>query len=120
MVLGYMKKNDEEYKTLWKGTESRYTAEHLRAGETVICVGHGNSMTPILLDKQEVVLEPVGPETELTKKDIVLSKVRGNHYLHMIHAIQGDRFLIGNNHGHMNGWVRREKIYGKVKEVLYD
>lgn len=115
-----MKKNDEEYKSLWKGNENRYTVEHLLAGERVICVGVGNSMTPILKSRQEVVLDPVTPETELHKKDIVLTKVRGNHYLHLIHAIQGDRYLIGNNHGHMNGWVRKDKIYGLVTEILYD
>lgn len=25
---------------------------------------------------------------------------------------------IGNNHGHMNGWVGRNQIYGKVVEIL--
>ena len=118
MDLKYMKKNDPEYQALWKGTESRYTVEHLAAGETVICVGIGNSMTPILASRQEVVLEPVTEETELKKRDIVLSKVRGNHYLHLIHAIRGDQYLIGNNHGHMNGWVSRSKVFGKVVEIL--
>lgn len=113
-----MIKGDEEYKRLWKGNENRYTAEHLLNGEKVVCIGIGNSMTPILMSRQEVVLDPVTPETELKKKDIVLTKVRGNHYLHLIHAIRGDRYLIGNNHGHMNGWVKRDKIYGKVTEIL--
>ena len=38
---------------------------------------------------------------------------------HLIHAIRnGESFLIGNNHGHMNGWVSKNKIYGKVAEIL--
>jgi len=115
-----MKKNDEEYKSLWKGNENRYTADHLLSGERVICVGVGNSMTPILKSRQEVVLSPITKDTILEKKDIVLSKVRGNYYLHLIHAIQGDRYLIGNNHGHMNGWIKKDKIYGIVTEILYD
>ena len=27
-------------------------------------------------------------------------------------------YLIGNNHGHMNGIVNRNQIYGKVTEIL--
>ena len=52
------------------------------------------------------------------KKDIVLCKVNGRFYLHLIHAIKGDTYLIGNNHGHMNGWVDKNNIFGVVAEIL--
>ena len=68
---------------------------------------------------QSVIVEPVSDETELKKKDIVLCKVNGHFYLHLIHSIRNDkRYLIGNNHGHMNGWVGRSNIYGVVREIL--
>jgi hypothetical protein len=30
----------------------------------------------------------------------------------------GNEFLIGNNRGHMNGWIGKNQIYGKVVEIL--
>ena len=103
----------------YSGKEDRVTAEHLQNGETCKVTGYGNSMTPILLSGQAVICEPVTEEIELKKKDIVLCKVNGHHYLHLIHAIRnGKTFLIGNNHGHMNGWVSKSKIYGVVREIL--
>ena len=101
------------------GRENKATAEHLRNGETCRCTGIGNSMTPILKSHQDVILEPVTEETILNKKDIVLSKVNGHYYLHFIHAIKNDsQYLIGNNHGHMNGWVSKSNVFGKVVEIL--
>lgn len=103
----------------YSGLENRQTAEHLMSGETCYVVGIGNSMTPILKSKQPVIVVPVTDETELKKRDIVLAKVKGHYYLHLIHSIKNDvSYLIGNNHGHMNGWVSRAKIYGVVKEIL--
>jgi hypothetical protein len=49
---------------------------------------------------------------------VVLCRVRGNEYLHIVKAIQGDRFEIGNNRGLINGWVGRNCIYGKLISVV--
>lgn len=49
--------------------------------------------------------------------DIVLCKVSGREYLHLIKAIQGPRFQIGNNRGHINGWVSASAIFGKCVRV---
>ena len=103
----------------YSGFENHETCNHLRNGETCKVIGIGNSMTPILKSKQAVICEPVVSETELKKKDIVLCKVHGHHYLHLIHAIKNSKeYLIGNNHGHMNGWVSKNQIYGKVIKIL--
>ena len=106
----------------FSGNESKTTADHLKNGETCKVTGVGNSMLPILKSRQSVICEPVTEETILKKRDIVLCKVNGHHYLHLIHAIKktkkNTRFLIGNNHGHMNGWISRNQIYGKVVEIL--
>lgn len=109
------KDNDWSY----SGKENSETAQHLQAGETCYVVGVGNSMTPILKSKQAVIVSPVTEDTKLEKRDIVLAKVNGHYYLHLIHAIKNDTtFLIGNNHGHMNGWVGKNCIYGKVTKIL--
>jgi hypothetical protein len=49
--------------------------------------------------------------------DIVLCKVRGAEYLHLVKAIQGSRFQIGNNRGHVNGWVGPNAIFGRLVRV---
>jgi hypothetical protein len=47
----------------------------------------------------------------LQKGDIVLCKVNGSQYLHLIKHIQGDRYQIGNNIGKINGWIGIGSIY---------
>jgi hypothetical protein len=46
-----------------------------------------------------------------------LCKVAGRQYLHLIKAIQGDRYQIANNKGYINGWVGQNSIFGKLVEV---
>jgi hypothetical protein len=43
--------------------------------------------------------------------------VSGNQYLHLVKAIQGDRYQIGNNRGGINGWVTRHQIFGRLIAV---
>ena len=101
------------------GKENKATVEHLKNGETCRVTGIGNSMTPILKSHQDVICEPVTEDTELHKRDDVLSKVNGHYYLHLIHAIKNDsQYLIGNNHARMNGWVNKSNVFGKVVEIL--
>ena len=50
----------------------------------------------------------------LEKDDIVLVKVKGRHYVHLIQAVQqkmgGIRYQIGNNRGGTNGWVSENAL----------
>lgn len=104
---------------MYKGKENAITAEHLKNGEECIVVGFGQSMTPILKSGQPVKVSPVTEETELKKNDIVFCKVNGHFYLHKISAIKNAKtYQISNNHGHVNGWISKNKIYGKVTEIL--
>ena len=101
------------------GKENNESANKLQQGLVGKITGYGQSMTPILKSGQSVICEPVKDETKLEKKDIVLCKVKGHYYLHLIWAIRNDKeYLIGNNHGHPNGWVSRNQIFGKVVEKL--
>jgi len=67
-------------------------------------------------DGDLVTLEPCEPK-QLVPGDIVLVRVRGNIYLHLIKAVNDGRFLIGNNRGGINGWVGENSIYGKAIRV---
>ena len=99
---------------MYHGKEDRVTAEHLMSGEMCYVTGYGNSMTPKLKSGETVIMEPVTSETVLKRGDIVLVKVNGRYYCHLISAIKGNTFQISNNHKHVNGWVSRNKIYGKM------
>ena len=59
---------------------------------------------------------PIAPK-QLAVGDIVLCKVNGFQYLHLIKAIQGKRFQIGNNRGRINGWIGVNGIFGKCVRI---
>ena len=63
-----------------------------------------------------VTVEPIG-DRKLKKGDIVLCKVNSAQYLHLIKAIQGDRYQIGNNIGRINGWIGISAIYGICTQI---
>ena len=88
----------------------------LQKGETVQFRPRGNSMKGKIESDQLCTVEPVDPAM-LKVGDIVLCKVNGNQYLHLVKAIQGKRFQIGNNRGRINGWVGENSIYGKCTRV---
>lgn len=87
---------------------------------------HGNSMTPRMESGDQVRVKQVDPRV-LKVGDIVYAKVKGSYYLHLLSAIDEsqDRYQISNNHGHVNGWVTADKVYGvcvqvKEKVILSD
>ncbi|MGL6073054.1 MAG: hypothetical protein ACRC8S_02710 [Fimbriiglobus sp.] len=85
----------------------------LRDGETVSFRPRGHSMTGKIESGQLCTVAPVDPET-LQVGDIVLCKVNGREYLHLVKAIQGSRYQIGNNRNHINGWISANAIFGKL------
>ena len=90
--------------------------EKLRAGETVSFRPRGNSMSGKIESGQLCTVAPVDPAT-LDVGDIVLCKVNGRKYLHLVKAAQGPRFQIGNNCGRVNGQVSANAIFGKLVAV---
>lgn len=90
--------------------------EKLQQGETVAFRPRGHSMVGRISSGQLCTVSPVD-HVSLAIGDIVLCKVGGNQYLHLIKAIQGPRFQIGNNRGLINGWVTAKGIYGKCIRV---
>jgi hypothetical protein len=65
---------------------------------------------------QSCTVAPVDAAT-LQVGDIVLCRVRGAEYLHLIKAIQGGRFQIGNNRGGINGWIGANGIFGRCVSI---
>src|SRR6185295_3227347 len=90
--------------------------EKLRAGQGVAFRPRGGSMTGRIESGQLCTVEPVDPST-LEVGDIVLCRVKGNEFLHIVKAIQGERFQIGNNRGFINGWIGANGIFGKCTSV---
>ena len=88
--------------------------EKLKLGETVQFRPKGNSMQGRIESGE---LCTVAPATEIDKGDVVLCKVNGKQFLHLVKAIQGERVQIGNNKGHMNGWTSKSLVYGKLTKV---
>lgn len=93
-----------------------FAKETLKKGQTTQVRPRGHSMKGKVNDGDLVTLEPCDPGT-LEVGDVVLVRVKGNDYLHLIKAINGGRFLIGNNRGGVNGWVGHNCIYGKATRI---
>jgi len=88
--------------------------EKLERGETVSFRPHGNSMKGKINSGQLVTVAPANCN-DVEVGDIVLCKVKGSTFVHLVSAKQGDRVQISNNKGHVNGWTRT--VYGKVTKV---
>jgi len=73
-------------------------------------------MVPRIKSGELCTVTPVDPAT-IVVGDVVLCRVRGNEYLHLVKAIQGQRFQIGNNKGKINGWIGPNGIFGKLEKV---
>jgi hypothetical protein len=90
--------------------------ERLKTGETVSFRPRGNSMSGKIESGQLCTVVPVDSDA-IEVGDIVLCKVGGAQYLHLVKAIQGKRFQIGNNRGRINGWITANSIYGRLARI---
>ena len=97
------------------GWATAYLAQ-LQRGETVQFRPRGHSMKGRIASGQLCTVVPADAAT-LDVGDIVLCKVNGRQYLHLIKAIQGSRFQIGNNRGRINGWIGAAGIFGRCISV---
>jgi hypothetical protein len=88
-------------------------ATRVAAGATVSFRPTGSSMVPLVRSRQLVTVAPVDPST-VEVGDIVLARVSGTTYLHLVSAVddRGGRVQIGNNRGRINGWTAYAKVYG--------
>ena len=91
--------------------------EKLQQGETVSFRPRGNSMKGKIASGQLCTVRPLEEEEDLKKGDIVLCKVRSAQYLHLVKAVRGSQYQIGNNIGGINGWISRNAVFGKLVSV---
>jgi hypothetical protein len=75
-------------------------------------------MAPLITSGATVEVTQVLAD-ELEVGDIVLCKVAGSHYVHLVKAVDKPRrrVQIGNNRGGINGWCGYDKVYGIVTAV---
>ena len=90
----------------------------LQAGTSTTSRPRGHLMHGLVEDGQTVVVSPILDTAEIRKGDIVLCRVRGHEYLHLVHAIGPRGYLIGNARGHLNGWTPRSHIFGRLEKRL--
>lgn len=98
------------------GWATHYIAK-LKAGETVSFRPHGNSMEGRISSGQLCTVEPIKDYAAISAGDIVLCKVHGREFLHLVKAIRGNQLQIGNNRGHINGWISQNSVFGLCVRV---
>jgi hypothetical protein len=88
-------------------------AERVARGSTVEFRPTGSSMVPLIRSRQPVVVAPVDA-VRVEPGDIVLARVSGTVYLHLVSALDraAGRVQISNNRGRVNGWTTHARVYG--------
>ncbi|MFE0463142.1 S26 family signal peptidase [Kitasatospora sp. NPDC058965] len=94
------------------------TAARVAAGATVEFRPTGNSMVPLIRSRDSVRVGPAEPAA-LEVGDIVLARVAGTVYLHLVSAVDPSRrrVQISNNRGRVNGWTGYDRVYGLCTAV---
>lgn len=93
-------------------------AARVAAGTEVRFRPTGSSMMPLIRSRQQVTVAPVDP-AKLETGDIVLVRVAGTTYLHLVSAVDhaNARVQISNNRGRVNGWTGHARVFGICTEV---
>jgi hypothetical protein len=91
-----------------------FAIKALQKGKTVTIKPTGNSMRGKVESGSKVIVEPISLD-EIEINDIILCKVKGRQYLHLVKAKDKGRVLIGNNKGFINGWT--STVYGKAVKI---
>ncbi|WP_354637770.1 S26 family signal peptidase [Kitasatospora camelliae] len=93
-------------------------AGRVAGGATVEFRPTGTSMVPLIRSRQQVTVAPADP-TRLEVGDIVLARVSGTVYLHLVSAVDPARrrVQISNNRGRVNGWTGHDRVFGTCVAV---
>ncbi|MEV6848147.1 S24/S26 family peptidase [Actinoplanes sp. NPDC051411] len=93
-------------------------ASRVAGGATVEFRPSGGSMVPLIRSRQLVTVAPVDP-AKVEVGDIVLARVAGTVYLHLVSAVDpgAGRVRISNNRGRVNGWTNHARVYGICTSV---
>jgi len=88
-------------------------AASVKLGRRVKFKATGDSMTPLVKHNEIVTVRPLLEAPN--RGDIVLARVNGRWYLHLVSALRKGQVQISNNHGHINGWTPLKNVVG-IKE----
>ncbi|MFC8719422.1 S26 family signal peptidase [Kitasatospora sp. NPDC057198] len=88
-------------------------ADRVADGATVTFRPSGSSMVPLIRSRQQVIVAPADP-SKLEVGDIVLARVAGTVYLHLVSSVDlaRKRVQISNNRGRVNGWTSHDRVFG--------
>jgi hypothetical protein len=88
-------------------------ASRVADGATVEFRPTGSSMVPLIKSRELVTVAPVDP-AKVQVGDIVLARVAGTVYLHLVSALDPARrrVQISNNRGRVNGWTGYARVFG--------
>lgn len=92
------------------------TMDRLRQGQVVTLHPRGRSMAGRVNDGDVVAVEPLGAR-ERHVGDVVLVRIHDREELHLVQAIQGNHYLIGNNPCGINGWVSHRAAAGIATQI---
>lgn len=76
------------------------------------------SMRAAIKHGQTLTMSPVTDPCEIQVGDMVLVKWHNGTIFHLVSEIQGDRFLIINSLGKVNGWVSGADILGRITAIV--
>lgn len=94
----------------------KFAIEVLQNKGEVVIRCNGNSMRPIIAPQEAIHLRKVLPE-QLRVGDAVFCRINGNLQVHKITGIDGGRYEISNNHGHCNGKIGAQSIFGLATKI---
>ena len=108
----------EQVDTLALGSDMLKTT--LRAGQAVEIKSFGFSMWPVIQDASLVHIEPCQGE-ECRPGDIVLFERGRSLVIHRVLRASRSRLLIkGDACFEVDGWVSRERVYGRLERHVSD
>ena len=90
--------------------------DELNAGNSVTFKPKGTSMQPRINSGERVTASP--DISDIVEGDVVVCKIKGNYYCHIVKKVGDGKYLISNNRGKVNGWT--SNVYGKVVEIGYE
>jgi signal peptidase I len=90
-------------------------AARLQNGEQCTFKASGASMEPRIRNGQIVTVEPF-PRGSTRKGMVVLARVKGRWYLHLVTGVRKGQVQISNNKGHVNGWTSIVNVVGLLAE----
>ena len=80
--------------------------------------GNLASMRKAIKHGQTLTISPVADPSEIQAGDIVLVKWHQGDILHIVGEIRGERYLIVNSLGKVNGWVGVNEILGRITRII--